>query len=99
MPQPKPYYVYILRCEDDSLYTGITVDMLRRFREHRNGGEKGAKYTFSHRPVKIEALWLKENRSEASKLEYRIKQLSKQQKLLLIEENLLQTKELLQKLQ
>ena len=45
------YYVYILQCEDGSLYTGITTDVGRRFREHQGGS--GGHYTRSHRPRKI----------------------------------------------
>ncbi len=76
----KPYYVYILRCADGSLYTGITTDVERRFAEHVNGGEKGAKYTRIHTPKEIAAVWKVENRSVASKLEWRLKHLTKQQK-------------------
>ncbi len=72
------YYTYILRCEDDSVYTGITNDIQRRFRQHCSG--KGAKYTRSRKPVKILAVFVSDDRSEASRLEYRIKQLSKKQK-------------------
>lgn len=76
----KMYYIYILRCEDKSLYTGITTDIERRFQEHEQKTKKGAKYTHIHSPVQIEAIWTCENRSQASKLEHRIKRLSKIQK-------------------
>ena len=46
----KPYYVYLLRCTDGSLYAGITTDVKRRFLEHLAGGNKGAKYTKTHTP-------------------------------------------------
>jgi len=49
----KFYYVYILRCKDDSLYTGITNDLERRVNEHNDGRLPNA-YTFSRRPVKLE---------------------------------------------
>lgn len=74
------YYTYILRCEDGSLYTGITTDVKRRFNEHCTDETKGAKYTARHKPVKIEAVWKSESRALASKLEYRIKQLTKAEK-------------------
>ena len=74
------YYVYILRCEKNFLYTGITNDVERRFNEHVEGGKKGAKYTKVHKPLGVEAVWEAENKSDASKLEYRIKQLSKNEK-------------------
>lgn len=79
------YYVYILRCSGDTLYTGIAADIDRRMAEHFGRTEKCAKYTRSHRAEKLEALWSAENRSTASKLEYRIKKLSREQKLRLIE--------------
>lgn len=79
------YYIYILRCSGDTLYTGIAADIDRRMAEHFGRTERCAKYTRSHRAEKLEALWSAENRSTASKLEYRIKKLSREQKLRLIE--------------
>lgn len=76
----KPYYVYMLRCTDGSLYAGITTDVERRFAEHLSGSTKGAKYTKTHPPKEIAAVWQTENRSVASKLEWRLKHLTKQQK-------------------
>lgn len=81
------YYVYILRCSGNTLYTGIAADIGRRMAEHFGQTEKCARYTKSHKAEKLEAYWETENRSLASKLEYRIKQLSKQQKLRLIEDD------------
>lgn len=80
------YYVYMLRCTDGSLYAGITTDVKRRFAEHLAGGTKGAKYTKNHTPKEIAAVWRTENRSMASKLEWRIKHLTKQQKEALCKE-------------
>ena len=74
------YYVYMLRCRDNSLYTGITTDLNRRFLEHFNKGEKCAKYTAFHDVVGIEVAFLARDRSLASKLEYAIKKLSKAKK-------------------
>lgn len=79
------YFVYILRCHGDLLYTGITTDVQRRFREHSQQSGKGARFTRSHKAEKLVALWSTENRSLASKLEYRIKALTKEKKLKLIE--------------
>lgn len=76
------YYTYIVRCADDSLYTGITTDLERRMREHREG--TGAKYTASHPVTGICAAWRSENRSDASRLESYIKMLKKPQKERLI---------------
>ena len=81
------YYTYIIRCTDDSLYTGITTDVERRFMEHLNDEKKGAKYTRYHRPQKIEAYWETEDKSLASKLEFYIKKLTKRQKEILIKTN------------
>ena len=74
------YYIYMLRCEDNSIYTGITNDIKRRWEEHSHKDEKGAKYTKGHNVQKIEALWIAEDRALASKLEYHIKELKKEQK-------------------
>ena len=74
------YYVYMLRCEDNSIYTGITVDVERRMKEHFNKNKKRAKYTSSHQAKKLEAVWETENKSLASKLEFNIKKLKKVEK-------------------
>ena len=81
------YYTYILRCTDGSLYTGITTDIQRRMNEHFTQSEKCAKYTRTHKAEKLEAVWQSENRVLASRLEYRIKALSKCDKETLIRNN------------
>ena len=81
------YYIYIIKCEGDLLYTGITTDVSRRMDEHFGRTEKCARFTRSHRAVSLEALWSCEGRNLASKLEFRIKQLKKAQKLALISDN------------
>ncbi len=81
------YYVYILRCADDTLYTGITTDIERRLTEH-NGEDaykKGAKYTRVRRPVVLVYSQKFEDRSSASSEEYRIKRLTRKEKELLID--------------
>ena len=85
----KVYYIYILKCDNNVLYTGIATDYKRRFNEHAklNGSKKGAKFTKSHRPEKIVAVWKTKTRSDALKLEIRIKQLNKRNKLLHINYN------------
>lgn len=75
--------VYIVQCNDNSLYTGITTDLERRILEH-NGVEKGAKYTRMRQPVILVYSSSFENRSEVSKEEIRIKKLTKKKKLELI---------------
>lgn len=74
------YYTYMIRCKDNTIYTGITTDLEKRFHEHVSKNEKCAKYTRKHTAEKIESAWTSENRVLASKLEYRIKHLSKAQK-------------------
>ena len=78
------YQVYIVRCGDGSLYTGITTDVERRFEEHRSGGPKAARYTRLRGAVALEAVWDAPDRATASRLEYRIKRLSHEEKLALI---------------
>jgi putative endonuclease len=68
------WFVYILRCADGTLYTGITTDLARRVDEH-NAGKAGARYTRSRRPVALVYSEAAENRSEASKREHAIKKL------------------------
>ncbi|MES2023226.1 MAG: GIY-YIG nuclease family protein [Patescibacteria group bacterium] len=79
------YHLYILKCVDETLYTGITTDLKRRLNEH-NSTKLGAKYTSSRRPVKIVYSKKFKNRSSASKEESRIKKLKKVEKLELIKE-------------
>ena len=81
------YYVYMLRCKDNSIYTGITTDLDRRMNEHFSKSEKCAKYTMHHNAIKLEIAWQTENRKLASKLEYNIKRLSKLQKEKLIDKS------------
>lgn len=76
----KTYYTYILRCKDNSLYTGITTDLKRRLKEHKEKGDKTAKYTLRHEAEKFEISWESGNRILASKLEFNIKKLNKKQK-------------------
>jgi len=77
------YYLYILKCSDKTLYTGITVDLERRVNEH-NSSKLGAKYTKARRPVKL--IYSKEfcNRITASREEARIKSLTRKEKLEII---------------
>ena len=73
------YYVYILRCRDGSLYTGLTNDLPRRWALHASG--RGAKYTRAHPPEAIAAVWRCGDKSTAAKVEYAIKKyLTHQQK-------------------
>lgn len=75
-------YTYILKCADGSLYTGWTVDLKRRLEIHNSG--KGAKYTRSRRPVTLVYYEMYEERREAMRREYAIKQMSREDKQKLI---------------
>ncbi len=74
------YYTYMLRCADNSIYTGMTNDLDKRINEHLSKDTNSAKYTKSHDAVKLEAAWKSKDKSLACKLEYQIKNLSKMQK-------------------
>ena len=76
-------YTYILECRDGTYYTGWTNDLEKRVKTHNTG--KGAKYTKSRRPVKLVYYEAFETKSEATKREYAIKQLTRSQKKELIE--------------
>jgi putative endonuclease len=80
------YHLYILRCSDKSLYTGITTDLKRRVAEH-NTSKLGAKYTAGRRPVKLVYSKKFKNRSCASSEEARVKSLSREEKKKLIKIN------------
>lgn len=77
------WFVYILKCSDDTLYTGITIDLNRRVDEHNNS-LKGAKYTRMRRPLELIYFEEYQGKSSASKREIEIKKLSRVQKLELI---------------
>lgn len=74
------WWVYIVECSDGSWYTGITKDVEQRVKNH-NSKNKGAKYTRTRQPVKLVFKDSGYNRSTALKEEYRIKKLSKREKL------------------
>lgn len=78
----KHWYVYIIELSDSSLYTGITNDVQRRMRMHQNG--KGSKYVRSRLPLTLVYLMQCDSRSSASKVERRIKNMKKYQKVTLI---------------
>jgi len=79
------YYVYIVKCADATLYTGIATQLDRRIEEH-NSSPKGAKYTRIRRPVKLVYSEEYADRSAASKREYEIKKkMTRKEKLALIE--------------
>jgi putative endonuclease len=73
------WFIYLLRCSDNTLYTGITNDLQRRLKQHNKG--VAAKYTRGRTPVVLVKSFSRETKGEALQLEYRIKQLSHQEKL------------------
>jgi putative endonuclease len=80
------WYVYIVRCsKDDSLYTGITLNIEERIKKHNNG--TGAKYCRGRTPVVLIKFFVCENKSSALKLEYHIKKLSREEKLNYVQES------------
>ena len=85
MPTKKPaWYVYILECADNSLYTGITIDVERRISEHNHDNKLGAKYTRARRPVKLVYQEKFKTRGLATKREMEIKKLKRAEKKHLI---------------
>lgn len=77
------FSLYIVRCADDSLYTGIATDVDKRIAEHR-AGARGAKYLRGRQPLTLEFRARVGDRAAASRLEYRVKRLSRAQKERLI---------------
>ncbi len=78
-----PWYVYMLRCADGSLYTGITTDIPRRLEEHNGGGADGARYTRSRRPVNLIYQEPARDRAHAARREAALKRLDRAGKLAL----------------
>ena len=76
------HYVYILECEDGSYYTGYTTDPKRRIDQHFSG--KGAKYTRSHKPIRMVYLEKHDEKKDAMSREWHIKHLSRREKEILI---------------
>lgn len=78
MSANKTWFVYLIECDDGSLYTGITVDLEARFQAHLEG--RGARYMRLHRPLRLLAAEVHADRAAASKAEYRIKRLTPAEK-------------------
>ncbi len=78
--ESKQWFVYILRCADNSLYTGVALDVNKRLDEHNGINKNGAKYTHGRRPVKLVYQEASISRSDACKREYAIRCLNKSQK-------------------
>lgn len=82
----KKYYTYIVKCSDNTLYTGYTTDIKRRINAHNK--KKGAKYTKTRTPVELYYFEEFTDKSSAMKKEYAIKQFDRRRKLQYAEENL-----------
>ncbi|MFD1172878.1 GIY-YIG nuclease family protein [Oceanobacillus picturae] len=78
--------VYILKCKDDSLYTGYTNNLTKRLQMHREG--KGAKYTRGRGPLEVVYMERFPTKEQAMQREYRIKQLSRKEKYVLIRDGM-----------
>jgi putative endonuclease len=78
MPKSTPWYLYMIECDNGSIYTGIAVDVASRFLAHACG--KGAKYTRAHKPRTLLLAVHYPDRSTASRAEYEFKQLTAQNK-------------------
>jgi len=76
------YFVYLIKCKDGTIYTGITTDVMRRFKEHQDG--KGGHYTRSRKVIKILYSEKHKDRSDAQKREAEIKSWRREKKLILI---------------
>jgi putative endonuclease len=74
------WFVYIVRCADSTLYTGIAKDVVKRVEDHNNNNASGAKYTRARRPVRLVYHEACDSHSHAARREYEIKQLSRAQK-------------------
>lgn len=77
------WYVYLLECDDGTLYCGVTTDLARRLAEHNGERSGGAAYTRGRRPVALVAQAAVADRSEACKLERQVKRARREQKLAL----------------
>ena len=78
------WQLYLVRCGDDSLYTGIAANLERRFAEHQSQGPKCAKYLRGRTPLELAFSVPAQNRAQASRWEYLVKQLSKADKEALV---------------
>ena len=80
----RPWFVYLVRCADGTLYTGVARDVARRIDEHNGGAGRGAKYTRGRRPVRLVHVESARDRSRALRREAALKRLSREGKEKLI---------------
>ena len=81
---PSIWYLYMIRCAGGELYTGVTTDVARRFKEHQAGGAKAAKYLRGRGPLQLAYQEMIGDKRLAHQREYQVKQLTRSQKLQLI---------------
>ncbi len=74
------WFIYVLRCADNSLYTGVTTDVQRRFEEHSSNGNKSAKYVRGRGPLTLAATAHAQDKVHAMRAEYAFKKLAKWEK-------------------
>ena len=74
----RPWFLYVVQCADETYYTGISIDVARRVREHNAG--RGAKYTASRRPVALRASWRFADRGGAMRAEIAFKRKARLEK-------------------
>ena len=82
--QDATWQVYLLQCADQSLYVGVTTDLVRRVQQHNGQLAGGARYTKARRPLALVWSDACDSRSEAQQREYALRRLSREQKLALI---------------
>ncbi len=82
------WFLYLIRCNNGRLYTGITTDVERRFEEHESGDTKGSKYLRGKAPLKLVLKKKVGNRSMALKIEAKVKKLPKTKKELLVDDKI-----------
>lgn len=88
MGNQRTWSLYLIRCSDSTLYTGITTDVAERFVQHCEGGSRGAKYLRGRGPLQLVFSAEVGDRSQASRLEWRVKRLNKARKERLLLEGL-----------
>jgi putative endonuclease len=81
---PMTWFVYMIRCDDDSLYTGVTTDVQRRFNEHASG-PRGARFFNGRKPLKVVYTESGHTRSSACQREAEIKKMNRKQKVLMLQ--------------
>ncbi|KFZ37642.1 hypothetical protein HR45_09470 [Shewanella mangrovi] len=84
MTETQQWHLYMIRCHGGELYTGVTTDVERRFKEHQAGGAKAAKYLRGRGPLQLAYHELIGDKRAAHQREWQVKQLSRTQKLQLI---------------